>query len=187
MATIDASGIKSKDLYTNLGKNVPLFDLNSTYLSGFKWERKKLYFKVQSKTFSGKKVELKTNMFGNFPSSGGYMARSAYISGFDVSYKIKGEDIGKIKFRKMNMLYSTVYYGYYDDLEASLLSNSDNITGSKNGDSISSLGGSDKIYGKAGNDTISGGSGNDRLYGGSGKDWLYGDSGNDYLSGGSCR
>ena len=177
VATIDASGIKSKYLYTVLGKNVPLFDLNSTYLSGFKWERKKLYFKVQSKTFSGKKVELKTNMFGNFPSSGRHMAGSAYISGFDVSYKIQRKDMGRIKVRNMNMLYSTAYYSSADEIETQLLSKSDKVIGSKYGDQIYSLGGADKIYGRSGNDKISGGSGNDYIEGGSGDDLIFVSSG----------
>ena len=104
MAYIDATGL-TNDAYLALGDagytNFPLFDINSAYLSGFSWKRNKLYYKFDMTTFNGKKAEIKLNVFGDFPSDGPYMARSAYISGFDSSYEIKGKDVGKIKFRNM--------------------------------------------------------------------------------------
>jgi Ca2+-binding RTX toxin-like protein len=94
---------------------------------------------------------------------------------------------------------------YYAEIEALILTGSDNINGT--GNSFAQLvqgnsgnnrldggGGADSLLGAVGDDTIFGGSGtasgvavndNDSLQGGAGNDWLTGDIGNDTIDGGS--
>ena len=188
MANIDASGINSQDIYLALGDSsytdTILFDLNNTYYIDSSWVRNKIYVKAASYTSYGAYAQFELNLFGDFPADGSYVARSAYISGFDISYKIQRKDMGRIKVRNMNMLYSTAYYGSVDEIETQLLSKSDKVIGSKYGDQFHSLGGADKIYGRRGNDKIYGSKGSNILNGGTGNDLLSGGSGNDQLIGG---
>ncbi len=59
----------------------------------------------------------------------------------------------------------------------------DKITGSDNGDVLFGARGRDVIRGEGGNDTIVGDGGNDKLFGGDDADWLQGRQGKDKLSG----
>jgi Ca2+-binding RTX toxin-like protein len=61
----------------------------------------------------------------------------------------------------------------------SILSGSDNLTGSSQADFLSGYAGNDAFVGNAGPDTLDGGTGNDTLEGGSGADSLVGGAGND--------
>ncbi len=61
----------------------------------------------------------------------------------------------------------------------SILSGSDNLTGSSQADFLSGYGGDDAVIGNAGQDTLDGGAGNDTLNGGPGADSLVGGAGND--------
>lgn len=61
----------------------------------------------------------------------------------------------------------------------SILSGSDNLTGSSQSDFLSGYWGDDALVGNAGTDTLDGGIDNDTLDGGSGSDSLAGGAGND--------
>ncbi len=70
---------------------------------------------------------------------------------------------------------------------SSLLSGSDQITGSNMQDTVMGFNGKDTIFGRKGGDTLSGGNGSDTISGGGGNDVIDGGKGNDVLDGGNGR
>ncbi len=69
--------------------------------------------------------------------------------------------------------------------EGDVITNIEDMVGSRYGDALRGDDGSNGLVGGAGNDELWGGAGNDRLWGDDGDDRLSGDSGNDSLQGGA--
>jgi Ca2+-binding RTX toxin-like protein len=115
---------------------------------------------------------------GNFTSGtvNAYVALMWYGTSFFEDWEISNFSISASVLYNAHMTPSTS-----DDFTViqSILSGSDNLTGSSQADFLSGYGGDDAFVGNAGPDTLDGGSGNDTLEGGSGADSLVGGAGND--------
>jgi Ca2+-binding RTX toxin-like protein len=105
-----------------------------------------------------------------------YVALNWYGSNFAEDWEISNFSISASSLYNAHMTPSTS-----DDFAViqSVLSGSDNLTGSSQADFLSGYGGDDALVGNAGPDTLDGGSGNDTIEGGSGADSLVGGAGND--------